>query len=277
MYRLFSVGVVLLWMSAMAALFARDVWPSLTAQDPPPMTREQLAGFQDLDEQYSIRNGDGRRIGTAWNSVRSTGAHLRLAGTIVIEGFGLIPPVRIETVTEFDAEGGLDSFELNVHGVPMTKIKVHGERRGIYFPCELQVGPLNRQANLDLSASRMIGQSLRPFTFLPTLHVGQSWRMQILDPLSAVLRRSTEFNAVVARVTHKETIEVQGADVECFVVETSPHQSRAWVDHTGRVLKQKAEMAGLGVVIMQLESYDERERADARKRIKTYFPKRKER
>src|SRR5690606_34576415 len=104
--------------------------------------------------------------------------------TLLIEGLSFIPAVRIETTTEFDPEGELDSFRMDVFGVPMTKIWVAGERRGIYFPCELQVGPLYRQANLDMSASRMISESLRPFTVLPNLYVGQSWRMQILDPLS---------------------------------------------------------------------------------------------
>jgi hypothetical protein len=51
------------------------------------------------------------------------------------------------------------SFTLDVYGAPAL-IKVHGERMGIYFPCQLDVGTIHRQVNLELSASRMIGDTL---------------------------------------------------------------------------------------------------------------------
>jgi hypothetical protein len=170
-------------------------------------------------------------------------------------------------VTEFDMEGGLDSFSLDVHGVPMTIIRVRGERRGIYFPCELQIGPIRRQASLDLSASRLIGESLRPFAFLPDLRVGQSWRMQLLDPMAAVMRRRAEFKPIVARVTGTEIIEHEGQPLECFVVETSPQSATAWVDSSGRVLMQRVDVPGFGKLTVRTEAYDEESRAQARQRV----------
>jgi hypothetical protein len=196
-------------------------------------------------------------------------------GTVLVEDLGIIPSVLVETMTEFDPKGELDNFSLDVFGVPMTVIKARGERHGIYLPCEIQVGPIFRQANLDAAASRLIGDAVRPFNFLPTLKVGQSWRMQVIDPLSAVMGGTTRFTPVIARVTGKETIqhvgdeEGEGKPVECFVVETSPGAAKAWVGLEGRVYKQQVDMPGLfGKLTVEDERYDEDRLEQARKRIR---------
>ncbi len=261
MYRLLFIGSSLLWAGAMTALFVRDVWPGWTAQDAPPMTPAQLAKMDRAQEQFGIFRGEGEaqeRLGSAWSRVVRVGEHVTMYGTVVVEGVRPIPPIRVETTTDFDEQGRLDSFELEVFGVPMTTIRVHGERHGPYLPCELQVGPLRRQANLDVSASRLIGESLRPFTFLPNLRVGQSWRMQILDPMSAVIQQQTQFNSVVATVTGTETIDgADGTPVECFVVKTRPQRTVAWVDREGRVLAQQVDVPGLGRITIRQEPFDE--------------------
>ena len=257
----------------MVALFARDVWPAWTAQDPPPMTHEQLASLDGQTMQYALLRASDDRIGTAWSAVELVSDRVVIRGTVALETKALMLPIRIETMTEFDADGNLDSFLLNVNGVPGTKIRVVGERHGIYFPCELHAGPIHRQARLDLSASRMIGESLRPFAFLPTLEVGQSWRMQLLDPVSVALGGKTQFSAVVARVTRRETIEHppdSGKHVQCHVVETFPQQSMAWVDGEGRILVQQAEMPVFGRVTVRQEQYDPNELAKTKRRIGGY-------
>lgn len=269
MYRLFGVGVVLLWVSAMGALFMRDVWPAWTAQDAPPMTAEQFARLLDRDQQYGLFAGDGRRIGTAWSHMGRSGINHIIGGTVHLDSFEKVPAVLIESTTEFDTDGELDSFTLDVLGLANIKIKVHGERRGIYFPCELQVGPFHRQANLELSASRLIGDSLRPFDYLPKLAVGQAWRMQMIDPLSAVMGGKTRFTSVVARVTGKETIPHRGADTECYIVETSPTRAKAWVSSEGRVLRQEADVPMLGKVVVQEEDYKARDLRMVKKRFQS--------
>jgi len=267
MYRLFSLAVVLLWLGAMTALFVRDVWPAWSAQDPPQMTPGKLASLDGLQEQSGFFQVDGQRIGTAWHRVNSNDARTAVYSTMLLDGIKMIPQVLIETETYFDAEGNLDAFNMDVHGVPLTRIRIQGERRGIYFPCELRIGPLVRQANLEVSASRMIGESLRPFAFLPDLRVGQSWRMQVLDPISAVMGRQTQFEQIVARVAAKETIDHNDRSVECFVVETSPEKFRAWVDSKGQVLIQEAETPGLGKLVLRNEPYDGLELKEWKKRF----------
>ncbi len=279
MYRPFAIGVLLLWVSAMAALFARDVWPAWTAQDPPPVTIEQFTQLDQRERQFGISRSSGERIGTSWSKVSRTGPSTTISGTILLDGLPYIPVVVVTTNTLFDEQGGLDSFRLDIHGVPMTRIHIRGERRGIYFPCELHLGTIHQQVNLDLAASRLIGESLRPFSFLPTLEVGQSWRMQLLDPLSAAMGGGANFTSVVARVTGMETIEHpegSGEWVECFVVETSPQRSKAWVDRAGEVLVQQVDMPGLGPITVREEPFNETRRNVAgrqlRRRIGTGGP-----
>jgi len=266
MYRLFVIAVVVMWVSAMACLFVHDVWPAWTAQDAPPMTREQFARLDQTKQQCAILDADGQRLGTAWSNVSTTEANTTIYGTVRLNRVMLFPPLLVETTTQLEPTGCLDSFSLDVYGVPVTRISIHGEKRGIYFPCELQVGPLHRQANLDLAASRMIGESLRPFGYLPTLKVGQAWRMQLIDPLSAVITRRTQFNAIVARVTGTETIEHLGQQVQCFVIQTSDGQVKAWADRLGRVLVQRVDVPGLGPITVRQEPYDEQARLQARRR-----------
>lgn len=268
MYRMLTIGIILFWASAMSALFVRDVLPAWTAQDAPPMTRAELVRFGG-EQQLGIFDAKGKRIGTAWSSVSTSGPNTTLHSTVNIEGLGFIREVLVETSTEFDPEGELDTFNVDVFGVPATVIQVRGERHGIYFPCEIQMGPLRRQANLDMAATRLIGEAVRPFNYLPTLKVGQAWRMQVIDPLSAAMGGTTRFTSIVARVTGRETIDgPNGKPIECFVVETSPTQTKAWVGTDGRVYVQKAQVPMIGNVTVKDESFEQRQREEARRRVR---------
>jgi hypothetical protein len=255
----------------MGALFVRDIWPAWTAQDAPPMRPAQLAKLDRPQQQFQIIGPHDRRMGTAWSNVVSNTENTTIYGTLVLETVPLVPAVLIETVTDFDTQGGMDSFSLDVFGVPMMKIQVRGERRGIYFPCEARIGPLERQANLDLSASRLIGETLRPFTFLPTLRVGQRWRMQLLDAASIVAKQRAEFTSIVAEVTGTEVIRspLYNEPVECFVVETSPQHAKAWVGPKGDVLVQEVDVPGLGKLTIREETFNSEERTNAKQRIRS--------
>ena len=264
MGKVWIAGVVAMWLTAMTALFIRDVLPAWTAQNPPPMDRKQF--LADEQQQLAICKANGERLGTAWDNLTSVGNNTAVYTTVLLTNLKPIPPLLIDSLTEFDEKGRLDSFRLDVHGMPMMRIKVRGERHGIYFPVDLQVGPMSHQANLDLAASCMIGDSLRPFSYLPKLAVGQAWRMQMLNPLS-MLQGKAQFNSIVARVTQTEPIEnplKAGESVECFVVETFPSKSKAWVDASGQVLVQEAEVPVLGKIVVTAEPYNETARDKAR-------------
>ncbi len=268
MFRLLSLGIILFWIGAMSALFMRDVYPAWTAQDAPVMTREQFAQLLQKDQQLGIFDGQGRRRGTAWSDFTPSAGTNAIHGTVLLEGIRLLPVLLVETTTEFDQAGELDNFTLEVFGVPMTTIKVHGERHGLYFPCEIQAGPLYRQANLEMAATRLLGNSFQPFGYLPTLKVGQSWRMQVIDPVSAVMGGGTRFMPLIATVSHKESILHGGKPVECFVVATSPGQAKAWVGPDGRVYKQEVNVPGFGLLVVLDEDYRLDLRSAARDQVR---------
>lgn len=269
MHKLILVGAILLWLTAMTALFVRDVLPAWTAQDAPVLSITEFEQTERRHQQFAIFQKDGQRIGTAWSNLSPGPGNSTINGTVVLENLGAIPAIRIETLTEFDKDGDISAFRLDVFGVPM-KIRVEGERLGLYFPCKLQVGPLFREANLDAAASRMIGESLRPFAFLPNLKVGQSWRMQILDPMTAVMARRAEFTSLVATVTGEEEITHLGEPVLCKVVDTSPTHVRAWVTPRGEVVRQEVDVPGLGKIVVEEEEFSEGSRDAARSRIRGF-------
>jgi hypothetical protein len=240
----------------MSALFVRDIWPAWSAQDAPPVKPAQLEALSGRGFQYELLDDQGRRVGMAWARISGTDYSATVRGTLVLTRFRLLPSVRVETETTFDREGALDSFSLHVYGLPMTRIHARGERRGIYFPCELHAGPFHREVNLEMSATRLIGGSFRPFSYLPKLEVGQSWRMQLLDPLSAITGGQPRFKSLVARVTREETITHQGQSVRCHVVETSPQTVTAWVGPDGAVLLQEVDLPAIGLLRIRAEPYD---------------------
>ena len=237
------------------------------------MTPAQFAATA-RQEQFGIYDGRQNLIGRAWGDVVRTdvSSMVTITGTVLLDRCPAIPAIRIETETQFDNAGELDNFTMDLFGVPMTPIKIHGERRGIYFPCELNLGPLHRTANLDMSASRMIGESVRPLNMLPKLHVGQSWRMQLLDPVSAVISKKTEFRSVVARVTGKETIATDAGPRECFVVEIQG-QGKAWVADDGNILRQEvnAPIPVIGKLTIVAEEYKQSQRDEAKQRVSSMY------
>ena len=277
MFRYLMVFSGALWLIAMGALFHKDVWPSWTAQDAPRIQNSTVARL-GRQQQYAIL-ANGNRIGKAWSDFQTTSQLTAINGTILIDGITSQRPIRIETITEFDANGDLDSFDLKVFGVLLPGMRhgrgmmifVRGDRRGIYFPCEMRFGAIRREVNLDLTATRMVGDSIRPVSYLPDLKVGQSWRMQVLDPLAIILTGKTRFKSIIARVAGTETL-TRGTNkqVRCFIVETTPEKTKAYVDETGHVLAQEVELPGLGLIQMNEEEYTPKLREQARQRIRAW-------
>ncbi len=246
----------------------RDVWPAWTAQDPPSMAPGSMQADIPKQTQLGIFDKEGNRLGTAWSEINKTKMETSISSTVVTRNTKMIPSLLVVMKTVFDSEGRLDRFRLDIKGIPQMNIFAEGERRGIYFPCRFQVGLIRRQMNLEQSANRMMGESFQPFAYLPNLEVGQAWRMQMLDPLSAVMSRQARLSPLVVRVTGKEVIDHEGEKVECFVLKSSPPRIQAWVNNRGLIIKQKTQLPVIGTLVLKHESYDEAAREQARKDIK---------
>ncbi len=261
--------MTVLWLAAMGALFYREIWPAWTAQSPPRLAT--AGGKNDVFwNQHGIFDAENHRIGTAWSQLSQVGTLLRHESDVALEGLPMLPPVLIETDVYTTADGAVDNFSLDVRGIIDARhkpvvIHMSGENYGKYIPCTVQVGAFRRTFKLDAAASRLIGDGIRPFDTLRDLKVGQSWRMQMLDPLSAMLYQQAKITSVIARVERTETIEHGGAKVECFVVVAG--RSRAWVAPDGRVLVQEADIPGFGRVTIRDEGPDKGARTATRTRI----------
>jgi len=248
MHRIFGIAVTAVWLTAMGALFVRDIWPVWTAQDPPPFIG------RERNSQCGIYDAHGNRVGTAWSQIWTSNDQARHESVVKLDRLAKLPPVQIETAVTFTKDGTVDNFETRVYGMPM-KIRIYGEAYGAYIPCMLEVGPFKRSFRLDAASSRSIAESIRSFDSLPELRVGQSWRMQVIDPVSAILNQQTRVSSVVARVEREETIVHEGRPVRCFVVTAA--RTKAWVSADGTVLRQESDVPGLGRLILEDEEFRE--------------------
>ena len=266
--RALNAGVVLLWLTSIAALFIRDILPSwLAGQAPPVVSAQHLRYMRERSRQTGIFGPEGWRIGTNWVEFIPTHDLILVKSTTAIEGFRLLPPLRIESQVRLRTDGTLDQFILNVYGAPIP-VRLRGENYESDFACELQMGEVVHRWRMDVETTRMLTQTFKPFTHLPHLRVGQSWQMRIVDPLAALTGGSARFEPMVARVTGTRDIHHRGEDIRCLVVEAP--RLRALVAPTGEVLRHELTLPGLGRISGVDEPFDRAALQRVRARIPSY-------
>lgn len=252
MNRIFGVVLAATWLIAMTALIQRDVVPFWSVQEAPG----HIAPNGTF--QVAICNDAGHRIGTTWITSSATGHITTVHSTTLLDLrpiAGLLrlqEPLRCETSLIYVADGVLDQFRLRLEGAGVP-IRVVGERCGRDFACTTKIGSLTKSVPLDGRLSECLAESLRPFTHLAGLHVGQTWRIRLLDPFSLLVGRGPEIKLHLVSVTRRETISHNGSRVECFRVETD--NSVAWADDSGRVLRQEVQLPLVGRCILTDEPY----------------------
>jgi hypothetical protein len=268
--RLFGICVILIWVSSMAGLLVRDVWPAWTAREPPPTPSGELIDRIGEKHQYGIFRSSGARIGTSWTTLeartdpsRENGGHdsaFIRSSTYFPSIFALQFPIWVDLNIDLLADGTLDNFKFDIEGPPI-RVHAEGEAYGSKLACTFQVGLVRRSFSLEASSSRLIGERFQMFSCLPELRVGQAWRMQVIDPLPAITSGQLEPRAILVRVTGRETIDTAHGPVEAFVVQTEG--ARAWIDPAGLVIEQQVDVPLLGRVTIRREDFDElrRERA----------------
>lgn len=244
----------------MAMLIRRDVLPFWTAKDPPARL------IPDGHYQVGICDEHGRRLGATWitTTVAPTCSIVR-SKTILDLGKvgGLLAQARqliLKSELTYMQDGSLQEFAFQliaagIHG------RVNGERYGRDFACRAEIGPISKTVALDGELSQYLGESLRPFTHLQNLHVGQSWRIRLLDPFRLLTEQRLEFTTQVATVTKREAIEHDGRQVDCFRIESEG--ATAWADESGRVLRQEVSIPILGKFVLTDEPFDQEASAAA--------------
>ena len=260
MNRIIGAVAAMVWIGLMAALLQRD-YPFWRPQDPPSRV------IPPGNRQTAIYDAGNNRVGTAWLTVSQESAVVSFTVfeiARVIPGLPAGGPIAVKSTLGFDADGSLQRLVFWLHGVGIP-ILVSATRIGDDFACEMNIGDLRRSMSLPAEASECLGESLRPFTHLKGLHVGQSWRIRIVDPISLLRDQTIDFAAQMATVTARETVKHNGEDVECFRIETNG--AVAWADDDGTVVRQEVVIPFIGKWTLLDEKFDQPAREKAMVRV----------
>ena len=92
-------------------------------------------------------------------------------------------------------------------------------------------------AHAESDVGRVITGGFNPFNRLANIDVGQTWRVQVFNPVAVLTNLGPRFLSILVRVTGRERLVVKGTTHDCLVVEAP--NARAWVDAHGDVVMQE--------------------------------------
>jgi hypothetical protein len=186
-----------------------------------------------------------------------------LSDVAPLRAVAALPWVLIDSTFVFtQPDGRLLNFEVVLRRPGESIGEVRGQLVGDDYACSARAGAATWDFSVDARISSLLGDSLRPFTHLPNLRVGQCWRLQSVDPLSLLAGKPAAVHARLVRVVAREEIEHAGRRVGCFRIETEG--VTAWADERGRVLLQRVTLPILGTWELRDEPFDGEARRRAR-------------
>ena len=265
--RWIGIAALGLMLSVNAALFVRDILPGWLAADPPGSRALQLSPGDVINVQLGIFDGEGRRIGYCWTTSARSSELITVRSRTFLHSLDLprgvtLPALRIDTALSYHGQTSLDELRVHVYGLGVP-VRLEGEfiPPGD-FPCEWQVDTRRGSFVLPAAATRAIGDVIRPFESLTGLQVGQSWRVELLNPLAGIVPGWGSGNMLtgtrLVRVTEMDQIRRRGTVVDAFVLEGE--NLRAWVTRDGRIIRQEVELPLFGTLTLADEPYDEETR-----------------
>jgi len=272
--RWIGIAALVFMLAVNAALLMRDLVPSWTAGDPPAVSVLLQDTGTEKRSQTGLFDKSGRRIGCTWTrSTRSTDKNATRSWTVLealtLSADAITPRLLIDTKLEYQDDGRLESLDTTVQGMGM-RIELVGQFVPPNdFPCEWQFGEQRGMFQLPGNATRATGNLLQPFENLSTLRVGQSWRVQMFNPLGGLLGgwhgNSMASEPIIVRVDRIEYIQHNNLGVKAFVIEAE--RLRAWVTPLGRVVRQEVNLPLLGTLTLEQEPYDDFLRLDSLRRV----------
>lgn len=259
----------------MSWLISHDVVPHWTASQPPAFqSGDWLADGTKI--QFTLSDQFGP-MGSVWTEYLVDDRSLRRDDLIWIYRLPVdLAPLRISVESVFTSEGILDEFSVRLEtgGAGRTAIRLHGERFHADFSFTLESGPLEKSFKIPLVESGLFSGAFHPFGALTNLHVGQRWRMQVVNPIAMITGIGNQFIPLLVEVTGEERIESPEGGVNCFVID-SPN-ARAWVDARGNVRAQEMTLPMLGTMRLEREPrFDEKAYTAARNDASVFRPEKK--
>lgn len=257
--------IVPLWLASMCWLVAHDMWPGLSAQDPPTLQVTDWLKNEGSRVQFAIQDDDGH-LGTVWSEYRIEEEVIQRNDLIWIERFPLgTAPMRMHVDSSFTADGLLDEITVTIRNVDV-RMRLHGERFHRSFSFTFEAGLFETAFKLPLSEAGFISAGFNPFGQLADMKVGDRWRMQVFNPVAALTNIGDKFIPILVEVTGKESLVVAGETKECLVVE-SPN-AKAWVDEHGAVQVQELSLPGFGKLrLVRASGFDNGARTRARRHV----------
>jgi hypothetical protein len=261
--RLTGLAITLFWAVAMSWLLWHDVVPAWTAQEPPKIVAADWVNQYGRHAQFGIYDENNRDVGKIWTSY-TTGTTTDREDEVYLHDFPLLGGAYISSKSIFDVEGALDEIDITVLG-GWQPIRIHGERFPSQFAFKVDFGTMHQVFKIDGAWAGMFSDMFRPFDSMPNLSVGQSWRMQVFNPIAVVTKVGDKFIPMVVRVVGREVIEANGQTRDCLVVEAP--KAKAWVDRrSGVVWIQQVTLPVGGTYEIRYEEYD-KERRDRSARV----------
>ncbi len=274
MNRAIGIIITVVWLLCMGLLIRRDVLPYWLADDPPS------APIPQAEFQVGMYSEDGRLIGTTWvTTLTLPGQQSVLSLTeLDLKALSRVLPLAgdlyLETDLTYGEDRKLDEFSFRIE-TALLSAHIDGARYEQEYACTARVGETVTQLSLDGRLAQYLSDSIRPFTHLSNLRVGQRWRLRTLDPLSLLKGQSVEFTTILVEVTGRESIEHAGRRVECFRIEAAG--AVAWADESGRVLRQEVRIPLVGKCRMIDQPFERQRYRKARQEAKFLREARSER
>lgn len=253
-----GILIIPVWLLTMGWLFAHDVMPYLRADNPPTVTMTEWMQNEGQRSQQAILSDEGRRVGSIFTTFLADPNSVTRMDTVWVEHLPLpqVAPFRIEVKSVYASDGLLDEFTVRLDNID-ADVTLHGER----FPAEfsfqldgfLYRNRIYRLFKIPLIEGGVLSGSFNPFSQLTDLKDGQTWRMQVFNPLSLIAGIGPRFMPVVVSVTGRELLETDRGKIPCYVVESPA--AKAWVDDRGVVHQQEIKLA-LGGKYRIVREYD---------------------
>ena len=258
--------IVPLWLAAMGWVVAHDVWPAWTAPDPPRVLGTDWLKGEGNKAQFSILY-DNAPIGTIWTKYLVGEDSVQRSDLIWIERLPIdVAPLRFIIESVFTSDGLLDEFTVQLRNRD-GEARLHGERFHSDFSFTLDSGPVQEAFKMPLVDGGVVTGAFNPFNQLTDLSVGQTWRVQVFNPVAALTNSvAYRFYSMLVKVTGEETIITADGERNCLVVEAP--NAKAWVDRRGVVYVQEMTLPITGKIRIVRESgFDEDAHAEARQKM----------
>ncbi len=268
LHRWISIGIVFCWMIANTWLVWHDIVPAWTAQNPPAVVDKGWVDVYGQFAHFGIYDDEGHKVGGIWTEYISSAASTDRTDDIYLNDLHTVGPMCTYVKSVFDVDGCLDEIDIAVQGAWET-IRITGQRFPGQFAFKVDAGVFKHVFKIELSRAGKFAAAFRPFDAMPNLTVGQSWRVQVFNPIAAVTGFGQEFVPMMVTVTGREMATFDGEERDCLIIESAG--ARAWVDRvSGVVYQQDVDIPVIGSYSIKLEEYDARELRDTRRKFEYY-------